>query len=291
MSPTSLWRQLSRGLRVLFHRGEADRELDAEVEQWIDHAAADLEATGLSAEEARRRARVELGGTLVAREEVREHGWERVVGGAAADLTYAARRLRKDAAFTALAVLTLALGIGAATAIFSTVNPILFELLPYPNAERLMTIAELGRSGAPLDVTYGTFHEVAQRSRAFASLAVIKTWQPTLGGLDRPERLDAQRVSAGYFQTLGIAPLLGRDFTAADDRPKGPDVVVLGHALWERLGADPGLVGRTVTLDDSPFTVIGVMPDRFENLLTPSAMDPNTWTPEYKAFLVKLEKA
>src|SRR4051812_40448896 len=194
MSPTSIWRQLSRGLRVLFHRADADRELDAEVEHWVDQAAADLEATGLSAEDARRRARVELGGTLAAREEVREGGWERVVAGAAADLTYAGRRLRKDAAFTALAVLTLALGIGAATAIFSTVNPVLFERLPYPDPQRLMTIAEVGATVPKLDVTYGTYRELAQRSHAFASLAVMKTWQPTLSGLDRPERLDAQRV-------------------------------------------------------------------------------------------------
>src|SRR5690349_8898405 len=152
MSPASLWRQLSRGVRVLVNRAAADRELDAEVEHWVDQAAADLEATGLSPADARRRARVELGGTLTAREEVREHGWERVVHGAAADLTYAVRRLRKDAAFTALAVLTLALGIGAATAIFSTVNPVLFERLPYPDPGRLFTIAEVGSTGARLDV-------------------------------------------------------------------------------------------------------------------------------------------
>ena len=272
----SLWRQLSRGLRVLVRRSQADRELDAEVEHWIDSAAADLVATGLSPEEARRAARVELGGTLSAREEVREHGWERVVGGAADDLMYAARRLRKDAAFTSLAVLTLALGIGAATAIFSTVNPVLFERLPYPDPQRLVTISDVGTAGSRVDVTYGTYHEVAQRSHAFASLAVFKAWQPTLGGRDVPERLDAQRVSAGYFRTLGVAPLLGRDFTGADDRPKGPDAVVLGHALWQRIGGDAAIVGRTVTLDDTPYTVIGVMPDRFENLLAPSA---EAWAP------------
>jgi len=272
----SLWRQLSRGLRVLVHRPEADRELDAEVEHWLDQAVADLVATGLSPEEARRVARVELGGTLSAREEVREHGWERVVSGAADDLRYAARRLRKDGAFTSLAVLTLALGIGAATAIFSTVNPVLFERLPYPDPQRLVTFSEAGTGGARLDVTFGTYHEVAQRSHAFASLAVLKAWQPTLGGRDMPERLDGQRVSAGYFRTLGVAPLLGRDFTGADDRPRGPDVVVLGHALWQRLGADAAIVGRTVTLDDTPFTVIGVMPDQFENLLAPSA---EAWAP------------
>src|SRR5690349_6042726 len=103
----SLWRRLSHGLRVLVHRAESDRELDAEVEHWLDEAAADLAATGLSPEQARRTARVELGGALSAREQVREHGWERAISGLGGDLTYAVRRLRKDAAFTSLAVLTL----------------------------------------------------------------------------------------------------------------------------------------------------------------------------------------
>jgi putative ABC transport system permease protein len=271
-----LWRQLSRGLRVLFRRGQADRELDTELEHWLDQAAADLAATGLSQEEARRAARLQVGSTLAAREEVRDHGWEHVIGGAAADIRYAVRRLRKDAAFASLAVLTLALGIGAATAIFSAVNPVLFERLPYPDPQRLMTISEVGSTTPRIDVTYGTFREVTQRSHAFASLAVLKVWQPTLGGLDHPQRLDAQRVSAGYFRTLGIAPVLGRDFTRADDRPNGPDVVVLGHALWRRLGGDAEILGRTVTLDDTPYTVVGVMPAGFENLLAPSAQ---VWAP------------
>src|SRR5689334_10510576 len=172
----SLWRQMSRGLHVLLHRGHADRELDAEVEHWLDQATAELIATGLSPAEARRAARARLGGTLSAREEVRQHGWENVLAGAAADFKYATRRLRKDAAFAFLAVLTLALGIGAATAIFSTVNPVLFERLPYPDAGRLMTIAEVGSTVPRIDVTYGTFHELAQRSHSFASLAVLKSW-------------------------------------------------------------------------------------------------------------------
>ncbi len=272
----SLWRTVSRGVHVLLHRGQADRELDAELEHWLDQATAELVATGLPPEEARRAARVRLGGTLSAREEVRDHGWENVVAGAAADLRYATRRLRKDTAFASVAVLTLALGIGAATAIFSTVNPVLFERLPYPDPERLMTVAEIGSTDPRIDVTYGTFRELVQRSRSFASLAVLKTWQPALGGLDRPERLDAQRVSAGYFRTLGVTPVLGRDFTAADDRPKGPNVVVLGHGLWQRLGGQAGIVGSTVRLDDTPYTVIGVMPARFENLLAPSAQ---VWAP------------
>src|SRR5690349_11908773 len=147
----SLWRQLHRGVRVLLRRGDADRELDAEIEHWVDQATADLAATGVSTGEARRATRVTLGPTLAAREEVREHGWEHLIDGAVADLRYAIRRLRKDAAFASLAVLTLALGIGAATAIFSAVNPVLFERLPYPDAQRLVTIAEVGSTTPRID--------------------------------------------------------------------------------------------------------------------------------------------
>ncbi|HKU61926.1 MAG TPA: ABC transporter permease [Gemmatimonadales bacterium] len=272
----SLWRQLNRGVRVLLRRGQADRELDAEIEEWVDHAAADLAATGLPPTEARRTARARLGSTIASREEVREHAWEHLIAGSAADLRYAARRLRKDAGFAALAILTLAVGIGAATAIFSAVNPVLFERLPYPEPQRLVTIADVGRTTPRIDVTYGTYRELAQRSHSFASLAVLKVWQPALGGIERPDRLDAQRVSAGYFRTLGVAPAMGRDFTADDDRPKGPDVVILGHALWQRLGGDADIVGRAVTLDDTPYTVVGVMPAAFENLLAPSVQ---VWAP------------
>ena len=235
----SLWRQLSRGLRVLTRRAEADRELDDEVEHWLDQAAAD--ARWPAACRPRRPGAprgLELGGTLSAREEVREHGWERVVGGAADDLTYAARRLRKDAAFTSLAVLTLALGIGAATAIFSTVNPVLFERLPYPDPQR--PDDDLGGRHRPAPgSTSPTGPTASWRSGATRS----PRWRSSRpgnrpsDGRDVPERLDGQRVSAGYFRTLGVAPLLGRDFTGADDRPRGPDVVVLSHALWRRLGA------------------------------------------------------
>jgi putative ABC transport system permease protein len=193
------------------------------------------------------------------------------------DLLYGARMLLKKPGFTSVAVLTLALGLGASTAIFSAVNPVLFESLPYTHAERLVMIVETGASGARNAGTFGMYRGLAERSHSFDALAVFKSWQPTITGADEPERLAGQRVSAGYFRVLGVAPALGRDFLASDDRLKGPDVAVISDGLWRRrFGADPSVVGRQVALDDKPYTVVGVMPAGFENVLAPSA---ELWSP------------
>ena len=160
-----------------------------------------------------------------------------------------------------MAAAVLALGIGASTAIFSAVNPILFQPLPYPEARRIMMVWESRREGSPLDAAFGTFQGLSERTRSFESLAVMKPWQPAMIGNREPERIDGQQVSSAYFRMLGIAPALGRDFTAADDQYHGPKVVILSDGLWRRrFAADPAIIGRQITLDDNPYTVIGVMP-------------------------------
>ena len=121
--------------------------------------------------------------------------WNNVVNVSASDLRHAMRRLRRAPGFTALCALTLAVGIGASTAIFSAVNPILFEPIPYPQPDRILAIWDYGVDGSHLDVTFGTYREVAQRSRTLDSIAVMKPWQPTVTGSDQPERLDGQRVT------------------------------------------------------------------------------------------------
>src|SRR5688572_30401357 len=154
-----LWRHLTRGLRALVDRGAADRELDDEVRHYLELAAADLVARGLSPDDARRAARLQLGNPTVTREQVRAYGWENTVETFATDLRYAARRLRNSPGFTAVCAVTLALGVGSVTAIFSAVNPILFEPLPYPRAERILAISDVDAEGSPLDVTFGTYNE------------------------------------------------------------------------------------------------------------------------------------
>ena len=193
------------------------------------------------------------------------------------DLHYGARMLAKKPGFTLIAVLTLALGVGATTAIFSAVSPILFEPLPYPHPDRIAAVSETYSNGARTGGTFGMYRGLAERGRSFDALAVSKTWQPTMTGAAEPERFDGQRVSAEYFRVLGVAPALGRDFQAADDRTGGPRVVIISDALWRRrFGGDPSVVGRQVTLDDNPYTVVGVMPGGFENVLAPSA---EAWAP------------
>lgn len=281
----SFWRQLTHGIRGLVHREAADRDIEDEVDHYFEQATAALVARGVPPDEARRTVRLELGTAAAVSEEARVYGWDRLAGAVLADLRYAARQLRGSPGFTAVVVLTLALGIGATTAIFSVVNPILFETLPYPAAARIVMISDFGQQGAPLDVTFGTFLELAARSRSFEAMAVLKPWQPTMVADTEPERLAGQRVSAGYFRTLGVAPMLGRDFQPADDRPGGPRVVVVSHALWQRrLGADAAAVGREVTLDDTNFVVIGVMAPGFENVLAAAA---DVWAPlQYSTSLV-----
>ena len=272
----SLWRQLTRGLRVLTNRTAADQDVADEMGDYLEHAAAALIEEGLSPADARRPARLELGNTAVVREQVRAYGWENLIATWFADLRYAARRLRHSPGFAAVGVLTLALGIGASTAIFSAVNPILFEPLPYPHAGRIMMIWDIFQ-GSRSDVTFHTYRELAARSRSFDAIAVMQSWQPAMTSATQPERFDGQSVTASYFRALGVSPALGRDFQEADDRFKGPHVVILSDALWRRrFGGDSAIVGRQVTLDDNLYTVLGVMPRGFENVLAPSA---ELWSP------------
>src|SRR5579863_2749217 len=188
------------------------------------------------------------------------------------DLRYALRQLRKSPAFACTAIFILAVGIGGTTAIFSTLNPILFEPLPYPHANQVVTIWSANDDGTREPQAFHTYRELAERNRFFQSVAVTKPWQPTLVGADQPERLDGQQVSAAYFRTLGVAPAFGQDFQAADDVHNRPKVVILSNGLWQRrFGSDKNIIGHQIRLDDVSYTVLGVMPSSFENVLSPSA--------------------
>jgi len=147
------------------------------------------------------------------------------------DLRFGVRMLLKKPGFTMIAVFTLALGIGASTAIFSAVNPILFESLPYPNANRIVMISDGRTDGGRNEGMFGTYRNLLERNHSFDALAVTKRWQPTVIGDAQPERLDGQRVSASYFNVLGVSPALGRDFIDSDDQLNRPRVAVLSDSV------------------------------------------------------------
>ena len=193
------------------------------------------------------------------------------------DIRFGARMMRRNPGVSLAAIVTLAIGIGGSTAIFSAVNPTLFEPLPYPASDRLLSVGDRTATGVYLDVTFGTYREILARAGAFDSLAVMRPWQPVLAGDDTAERLEGQRVTASYFRVLGLQPTIGRDFTIEDDRPGAPRVVIVSDGLWRRrFASDPAVVGREISLGAFAYTIAGVLPSAFENVLAP---DAEIWTP------------
>lgn len=268
----SLWRQIALGVRTLTNRSAADENVSEEVQHFLDQSTAEFVARGFSPQEARRAARIQMGNMTSVKEQVRSYGWENLLETFFADVRFGVRQLRRNPGFTAITILTLALGIGATTAIFSAVNPILFQSLPYPHPGRIAAIWELNSEGARSRVAFHTFQEIVARSHSFDSVAVTKPWQPTLIGSAQPEQFDGQFVSANYFRVLGVFPAIGRDFNASDDQFHGPNVVIVSNQFWKlRLNGDPAIVGRQVILDDDSYTVVGVMPAAFEDILAPAA--------------------
>ncbi len=195
------------------------------------------------------------------------------------DLRFGARMLRRAPAFTVVAILTLALGIGANTAIFSIVNALLLRPLPYPDSGRLVMVwQDLRGRGGPAQ-EWATPGNIAdwQASGIFAGVTAIQGWQAVLTGSGEPEPLPGEMVTHQYFSVLGTPPQLGRGFQPADDVPNAARVVVLGHSLWERrFGADPAVIGRMITLGGEVHEVIGVMPAGFRPGVVP---DAQLWRP------------
>jgi predicted permease len=273
----ALLRQIRRGVSALFAPARADSDLDHEISDFVQARTRELIRENLSYDEALRRATMEIGNVTATREQVRASGWEHGIDTFLSDCRYAGRRLRRDPGFTIVAALTLALGIGAATAIFSAVNPILFRALPYPGAERLVTISDRSQSGAPAEPTFGTYEELAERSRSFEVISAADLWRPSLTGTDEAERLQGQRVSASYFHTLGVLPRVGRSFDSAEDVPGTGKVAILSDRLVKRrFVGDGSVVGASITLNGEPYLVIGVMSPGFTDIMAPAT---DVWAP------------
>ncbi|HKD18111.1 MAG TPA: ABC transporter permease, partial [Thermoanaerobaculia bacterium] len=184
------------------------------------------------------------------------------------DLRYAARTLAKSPGFTAIAIATLALGIGANTAIFSVVHAVLLRRLPYPEPERLVVMRERHvrdpESIGTMGVAWPTFLDWRTQTRSFRGLAGFRTDHVMLSGAGEPEMLRSAQVSAEFFSLLGVRPAAGRFFDVSDDKPGAPPTAILSYGQWKRrFGTDPSILGRTVDIDAVPHTIVGVAPPSF----------------------------
>jgi putative ABC transport system permease protein len=263
----SLWRQLSRGLRVLTHRRAADKDVADEIQHFVDQAAAEFVASGLSPEEAQRAAKLEMGTMDDVREQIRERGWENVVGSFFTDLRYGLRMLRKSPGFTSLVVLILALGIGANSTIFSTVNALLLRPLPYPQSDRLVYVIDSNpKLGWPrFSASPANFLDWRDRSHSFEQMVALGRDVSNVIVRDLPEQWTGQAATQGFFAALKVNPSLGRAFNDDDFVTGKNHVIVLSDGLWRSaFGADPNVIGRNISLDGQPTTIVGVMPRDFQ---------------------------
>ncbi len=259
----------------IFRRRRLNAELADEVRAHIEERADELVEGGMGREEALRAARAEFGNPTFLLEESRAVWSFLALENLLRDLRIGARALRRDPLFTIVAMATLALGIGANTAIFSLVHAVLLRPLPFPEANRIVALWEAPPKGGNSPafgsrrnqnpVSPANFLDWRVRTHSFEAMAAISAIPFALSGAGEPRDVDSLQVSADFFRVLGIRPLLGRTFTAQEDLPNGPKLVVLGYGLWQQqFGGDPHVLGRTVRLLDEPFTVIGVMPRGFD---------------------------
>jgi putative ABC transport system permease protein len=201
------------------------------------------------------------------------------------DLKFGLRWLRKNPGFAALAVLTLAVGIGVNTAMFSVVNAVLLRPLPFPEADRIVWMAETGPEIKDRWISYPNFRDWRTRNQSFEAMSTFRGWSVNITGDDKAENLNARLVSASYFKVMRATLLLGRDFADEDDQPGATSVTILSYPFWQRrFAGDPNIVGKQITLDDEPVTVIGVMPETFSHQGPPPLWllsGPANWTLRY----------
>ncbi len=276
-------REFGTRLQGLFRKAPFDAALSDEVREHLALAEQEHVRRGMSQDEARHAAKRDFGGVEQIKEIYRERRGLPMLETFLQDLRFGARMLRKNPGFTAVAVLTLALGIGATTSIFSVVNTLLLRPLPFPNSNRIVMLQESmpkilpGKFSVPaMDVA-----DFRRMSHSFEDLGAFTTNQMDLSGTGAAERVEATRMSAAVFHVLGTSPLLGRTFTEDEDKI-GNNFAILGNALWQtKFGADHDIVGKKILLDRQPYTVIGVMPGGFEFPLNGLAFFPpaQLWVP------------
>ncbi|MEA2599245.1 MAG: hypothetical protein QOF89_237 [Acidobacteriota bacterium] len=276
------WR---RSFRLHLRKGTVEQDVNDEIAFHIDQATRELMADGMDPQAAREEAGRRFGDVEGIRRTCREIGHQRqrgrrrteIVSELGQDALFAVRQLARTPGFTLIAVLTLALGIGATTAIFSLLHAVVLRPLPFDHPERIVHLWMVDR-GQDRSMSAGNFLAYRDGVRSFEHLSALRNASFNLTGDGNPERIVGARVSAGYFETFNARPLLGRVISAAEDSPGRDRVVVLSHGLWhDRFGADPRVIGRDVRLNGLVHTVIGVMPVGFASgsrLWVPLALTP-----------------
>ena len=283
-------------LASIFDRGRLDRELAAELESHVAMHIDDNLRAGMTAVEARRQALLKLGGVAQVTERYRERRGLPLLENLIRDLRFAARMLLRNPGFSIVAVLTLALGIGANTAIFSVINAVLLRPLPFPRSERLVLLwATDAESGRTEDVTsYPNFSDWRARSRSFERMAAFTTRRMTIADNAQTELAGAVQATPGFFEMLGVAPALGRTFRPDEGEIGAPPVAVLSDSTWKRsFGGREDVLGKSLRANEETYTIIGVMPPDFrfsldsqwpERIYVPLVRDPE----RHHGFLIVL---
>jgi len=273
-----LFRAAYSRVKGFINRNAISADIDKEMRAHIEFLAEEYERNGMPAVEARQAALRRFGNLSVMKERGYDVRGAGIIDYLYRDIRYAFRNLRRTPAFTLTVIVTLALGIGANTALFSIIDRLLIRPLPYVHGEQLAIVYE-SMPAIHADRTFvspANWMDWQRQSKSFESLAAWTTGAITLSGQGEPDRLKRQLVSAEFFPLLRAQPLLGRTFTSDDDRPNAPDVVVLSHSLWQRrFGSDPAIVGRRIELDATSYEVVGVMPADFHFV----DMDVACWSP------------
>ena len=265
----SIVRQAMRGLRNLLLRERADQDVADEVDNFLAEAKADLEARGLTPHEAARAARLALGSSTALCEHVRSYGWENMIDGVFQDLRYTLRRLRSTPGFTVVSIGTLALGLGATSAIFSVINGVLLAPLPYLHPEQLVSIwmTAPGVRIADLNMAPSVYFTMHDQQLAFQAVSIFGTGGTFVTGKSHPEEVQAVFATHELLPILAVTPQLGRAFVSGDDDADGERTVMISDGYWHsHFGATRAVLNRRLNIDGNQTSVIGVLPPTFEFL-------------------------
>lgn len=282
----TLLRKFVAGLVALFRKKQTEQELDEELLSYVEAVAEEKIKAGMTREQALRAARVQMGSPAAVKDQVHESSWESVIDGVWQDLRYGLRILRNNPGFTALAVITLALGMGASTTVFGWIDAVLVH--PIPGIERpneIVALENVTPDGQPITTSYPDFQDYRDHLNLLAGVAVARHTSVSIGEPEHAERVPAQFVSGNFFDVLGVQPRVGRFYTAEehDDKPRAFPVAVISYSLWQsHFNSNPAIAGKLIKVNQHDLTIIGVTPQDFRGSVPGLAFDiwiPNVMRP------------